>query len=263
MRFSRDPSCYSTGSYIPFLWGSHMQKQYHRRTTLRTWEPWRIQERDAEWSAPTIAHHIHSASEPLGTTVAWRYDVPWDWLWDACHMARVCWGTRCKRFSARNACTIALSKSWGTHWNVIRCKEHLANCPEAVLGQATINIDWQVWKSLGDTLPKLYCIDLVEAYVTQESASLRMLCKKRYDLRLPNGHLYQKPSAKGKKGKENLCWVYCQVLASILLQETYVFCARNMGVHVRRTTSKCQRYKKMGWEIGFPCSQERCKEISK
>jgi hypothetical protein len=47
-RFSRDPSRQSTGSYVPFLQGSHMQKQYHQRTTLRTWKPWRMQERDAE-----------------------------------------------------------------------------------------------------------------------------------------------------------------------------------------------------------------------
>jgi hypothetical protein len=34
--FSRDPSRESIGSYVPFLRGSHIQKQYHRRTTLRT-----------------------------------------------------------------------------------------------------------------------------------------------------------------------------------------------------------------------------------
>jgi hypothetical protein len=41
------------------------QKQYHKRTTLCTWtsQSW---ERDAEWSAPTIAHLIHGASVLLG-----------------------------------------------------------------------------------------------------------------------------------------------------------------------------------------------------
>jgi hypothetical protein len=34
--FSRDPSCYSTGFCVPCLQGSHLQKQYHQRTTLRT-----------------------------------------------------------------------------------------------------------------------------------------------------------------------------------------------------------------------------------
>jgi hypothetical protein len=111
-----------------------------------------------------------------------------------------------KDFVGRKVCTIALSKVQGTHWSVIRCKERLANCPESVLGHATINLDSQVWKSLEDSLPKLYCVDLAEAYVIQEKASLRILCeKKRYDLRLPNGHLHQIPLAKGGKGKENLC----------------------------------------------------------
>ncbi len=77
-----------------------MQKQYHRRTTLCTW-PWKTQERDAEWLAPTITCHIHGASVPLGMTVTWRYDIPQDWLWDACHMAGVQWGTRCKGFCSK------------------------------------------------------------------------------------------------------------------------------------------------------------------
>jgi hypothetical protein len=94
-----------------------------------------------------------------------------------------------KDFVARKACTITLSEGRETHWSLIRCMERLANCPEAVLGQATINLDSQVWKSLlEDSLPKLFCADLVEAHVMQESASLRILCeKKRYDLHLPNG----------------------------------------------------------------------------
>ncbi len=35
------------------------------------------------------------------------------------------------------------------------------------------------WKSLGDSLPELYCIDLAEAYVTQESVSSRILLKRK------------------------------------------------------------------------------------
>ena len=52
-------------------------------------------------------------------------------------------------------------------------------------------------------MPKLYCVDLAEAYVTQESVDLRILGeKKRYDLRSPNGRLHEKPLAKGGMGKE-------------------------------------------------------------
>ena len=64
-----------------------MQKQYHKRTTLRSKsstikgllnapDPEKMQERDAEYLALTIAHLIHGTSEPLGMTVAQRYDVP-------------------------------------------------------------------------------------------------------------------------------------------------------------------------------------------
>jgi hypothetical protein len=88
-----------------------------------------------------------------------------------------------KDFVARKVRTIELNEVQGTHWNENKCKERLGNHPEAVVRQATINFYSQVWKSLGDLLPKLYCIDLVEAYVTQESISLRILCeKKRYEL---------------------------------------------------------------------------------
>jgi hypothetical protein len=46
-----------------------------------------------------------------------------------------------KDFIARKACTIAMSKVQGTQWNMIKCKERLRNCPEAVIGQSTISLD--------------------------------------------------------------------------------------------------------------------------
>jgi hypothetical protein len=109
-----------------------------------------------------------------------------------------------KDFVARKVRTIKLNKVQGTHWNANLCKERLGNHQEAVARQATINLYSWVWKSIGDSLPELYCVDLAEAYVTQESVSSRISCeKKRYDSRLPNGRLHEKPSAKGGTGKEN------------------------------------------------------------
>jgi hypothetical protein len=109
-----------------------------------------------------------------------------------------------KDFVARKVCTIELNEVQGTIWNRIKCKECLGSCPEAVVRQETINLDSQLWKSLGDSLPKLFCIDLAEAYVMQESVTSRILCeKKRYDLRSPNGRLHEKTLAKGGTGKEN------------------------------------------------------------
>jgi hypothetical protein len=88
-----------------------------------------------------------------------------------------------KDFVERKVRTIELNKVQGTHWNTNKCKEPLGNHPEAVVRQATINLDSRVWKSLGDSLPELHCADLAEAYVMQESVSLRILSeKKRYDL---------------------------------------------------------------------------------
>ncbi len=69
-------------------------------------EPWRTRrprERDVEQSAPTHAHHTHCASRQSGTTADRRYDVPRDWLWDACQMARVYWGTRCEGFRSKES----------------------------------------------------------------------------------------------------------------------------------------------------------------
>jgi hypothetical protein len=107
-----------------------------------------------------------------------------------------------KYFVARKVRTIELTEVQGKSWNAIKCKERLRSCPEAVIRQATINLYSRVWKSLGDSFPKLYCVDLAEAYVTGESVSSRILCeKKRYDSRLPNGRSHEKPSAKGGTGK--------------------------------------------------------------
>jgi hypothetical protein len=109
-----------------------------------------------------------------------------------------------KDFVSRKVGTIQLNKVQGTHWNVNKCEECLGNCPEAVIRQATISLYSQVWKSLEDSLPKLYCVDLAEAYVTQESVSSRNLCEEKMnDLQSPNGCLHEKPSAKGRTGKEN------------------------------------------------------------
>jgi hypothetical protein len=83
------------------------------------------------------------------------------------------------------------------------CKEHLGSRPEAVVRQATINLDSRLWKSLWDSLPELYCMDLAEAYVMQENVSSRNFAQKRYDLQSPNGHSLEKPLAKGGTGKEN------------------------------------------------------------
>ncbi len=46
-----------------------------------------------------------------------------------------------KDLVVRKVHTIELNKVQGTSWNAIKCKERLGNCPEAVIRQATINLD--------------------------------------------------------------------------------------------------------------------------
>jgi hypothetical protein len=53
-------------------------------------------------------------------------------------------------------------KGQGSYWDRIKCKEHFGNPTGAVKRQATINPDSQIWKSLEDSLPKMYCADLAE-----------------------------------------------------------------------------------------------------
>ena len=160
-------------------------------------------ERNTEQSAPTNARHTQFASRQLGTSANQRYDIHWDQLWDACLLARVRWGTRetCQ-------CGHASLRRWGpwcrpSYGEGFNCKgicckeephycirqsarnllekdqvqkERFGNHPEAVLRQATINLDSQVWKSFEDSLHKMYRADLAEAYVMQESTSSRLMC---------------------------------------------------------------------------------------
>ncbi len=166
-------------------------------------------------------------------------------------------------FVARKVCTIKLTKVQGTSWNGIKCGERLRSHPEAVVRQATINLYSWVWKSLGGSFPKLYCVDLAEAYVTQESVSLRiyvrrkgMTCDCPTDVCMRN--LRQK-AERGKNAGTNSCtwfpWASC-------FKKTHHVCQKYRGT-CTMWYSENQRNEKTGWEIGFSRSQESCKETSK
>jgi hypothetical protein len=130
------------------------------------------------------------------------------------------------------ASTNALIEMQGTHWNVIKCQERLGNFPKAVIRQATINLNLQVWKSLEDSLPELYCIDLAETYVTQESVSLRILGEeKRYDSQLPNGCLHEKSLAKGGTGKKTGTNSNTRFPRASCFKKTHHVCQKYGGAH--------------------------------
>ncbi len=108
-----------------------------------------------------------------------------------------------KVFVLRKVRTIVLSKVQRTHWNVIKCQERLGNHPEAVVRQATINLKSRVWKSLEDYLPKLYCIDLAEAYIMQESVNSRIFVRRKGMIRVcPTDVRMRNLRQKAERGKK-------------------------------------------------------------
>jgi hypothetical protein len=129
---------------------------------------------DVERSAPTHMHHTHCIPMQLGTTANWRYDVHCDWLQEACQMARVHWGTHCKEFCSEEGPHYWMEQSARNHLE----RNQVQRVPEKLSSsccQTSNNQPYsQVWKSLWDSFPKLYCVDLAEAYVTRESVSSRI-----------------------------------------------------------------------------------------
>ena len=66
---------------------------------------------------------------------------------------------------------------------------------------------------------------------------------KRYDLQSPNGHLHEKPSAKGGTGKVPVLTLVPGSHKHLALRKC-VMCARNMGVHVRHGTRRTKDMRK-------------------
>ena len=156
------------GSYIPFLQGSLQAKVVLRKAYLLCLKSptkssfkclFKVLHSDVtSWAQTSKPPRNHGASRPLRITAAQRYGVPRDWLWDACHLARVRWGTHCKGYCGEEVTHYCIEQSARNPLNCEQVQRALGNCWEAVIGQATINLYSQVWISLEDSLHKLYCI---------------------------------------------------------------------------------------------------------
>ncbi len=208
------------------------------------------QERDAEGSAPTHTRHTHCTSRQLGTTANQRYDVPRDWLWDACQMARVHWETCCKQFCSKEGPHYHIEQSARNpleHNQVPRALGELSRSCH----QTSNNHPWFMsleipWGFLAQAVLRWLSVGLCH----MRKCQFEEFCeKKRFDSRLPSGCFHEKPSAKGGTGKENRCLVYYQVPASILLQEN-AWCVpqlwgRMYNVVLWRTKGMRKRDKKL------------------
>ncbi len=169
-------------------------------------EPWRTrrpQERDVERSALTHVHHTHCTPRQLGTTADWRYDVHRDWLQEACQMARVRWVTHCEKFCSKEGSHYQMEQSAR---NQLECNQvqrapekSSSSCHQTSNNQPLFTsleiplgfLSWAVLHWLSGGLCHARKCQFEDLYE-----------KKRYDLRLPNGRLHEKPSAKGGTGRE-------------------------------------------------------------
>ncbi len=219
-----------------------MQKQYQERTTLCTW-PWRTKERDAEWSALTIAHHIYSTSVPLGMTVAQIYNIPWDWLWVACHMAGVHWGARCKGFCSNEGPHYLFEQSARNPLGSDQVQITLGNCPEAVVGQATINLFTSLEILWGFLTQAVLCS--LAGLMSRKKVSVQgFLWVRKVWFTFPLWTFAQETFGKRQKGKRSPVVSVLPSSCESLASKTHAFCARNMGAHEQHTSLECQRYKK-------------------
>ncbi len=105
--FASNPSCLNIGSCVPFSTRKPQAKGVPEKDYLIA--------KKGHW----VISPNYRVSHPrrfcaVGDIVAQRHDVLRDWLWDACHMAGVRWGSRCKAAVARKAHTSALSKAQGS-----------------------------------------------------------------------------------------------------------------------------------------------------
>ncbi len=234
-------------------------------------EPWRTRwprKSNAEQSAPTIACDTRCASRQLVTTANWRYDVSQDWLWDACLLASVRWGThktsQCGHASLwrwRPWCGPSQGEGFSCEW--ICCKED----PHYCIRQSTRNSleQDQVQRALWNSSRSCHKISLNQPWSRNleipwgflardvlcglncclchvRKHKLKALWKRKVWYETAQRTLHQKPSAKSGNGNLHGTESTTRVTQTSCSGRNSAICARNMGAHVLRTTSECPRY---------------------
>ena len=120
----------------------------------------------------------------------------------------------------------------------------------------------QVWISLGDSIPGLYC----EAWLGLShvrKCQFEYLCEKERNESCSVQRMFTAETFGKRRKRENSPVVRLpyQVPTSVLLQETHAFCARNMGVHVQCTSLECQGYKKRDEKLDSCAAEKGAKKF--
>ncbi len=241
------------------LWRSIMSK-----TPQELWRSRWLQERDVEQSALTHARHIHcGTSRQLGNIANQRYDVPRDWLQEACQMTRVHWGTHCKGFCCKK----------GPHYRIEQSARNSLECK-------------QVWRALGkssrsccqtsNNLPSFTSLELPWRFLAQAvlhwlSGGLCHTRKCQFEDFMWEGKVWF-PTAQWKfawgtfgerrNGERKPVLILVPGSPKCLALRKRIKCARNLGAHVQPGTRRTKGIR-TGQGTRFLCSQERPEETSK
>ncbi len=199
------------------------------------WRTWRLQERDIEQLALTHACHTHCASSQLGTTANQRYDIPWDWLWEACQMARVRWGTRCKGFCCEEGPHYRMEQNARNH---LECNQ-VQGAPEKLSRSCHQTSNNQpLFTSL-----EIHCGFLSQAVLCRLSGGWCHARKFQFQNFLWEEKVWFASSqwtfawetfGERRNGERKPVLIFVPGSHDCLALRKGVMCARNMGVHVWR-----------------------------
>ncbi len=219
-------------------------------------EPWRSrwpQKWDVEQSAPTHARHTHCASEQLDTTANQRYDVPWDWLWDACQMARVHWGTSCEGFCSKE----------GPHYQIELSARNQLECDQV---QRALGKSSRSCRQTSNNQPLSTTLEIPWGFLAQ--AVLRWLSRGLCHIRKCQFEEFAweekiwfassqqtfawETFSKRRNGERKPVLILVPGSQARLASRKHAMCARNMGAHVGRSTWSTKGITKNGMRNRIP-----------
>ncbi len=190
-----------------------------------------------------VTHHLHSYA--VGYYSRSKYDVPRDWLREACHMARVRWEVHCKGFCSKEGPHYHLERSVRNQLERDQVRRALEKPSGSCLLTSINQPISLVWKFLGDSSPRLYCVDFAEAYVTQENVSLRIFTRKGM-IRDRSTDIRTRNLRKERRNGERMPVLFLLPGShECLTSRKRVKCARNIGAHVG-----CSIQSTKGMEMG-------------
>jgi hypothetical protein len=139
------------------------------------------------------SHPLHSYA--FGYDSQSKCDVPWDWLWEACHMARVHWEARCKEFCSKEGPHYQLEQSVRNQLEHDQVQRVLEDKQQSTLFTSLeIPLRFQS-RAVLHWLSGLMSHKKVSVWGFRQ--------EKRDDSRSPNGCLHEKPlQRKAERGKK-------------------------------------------------------------